>query len=244
MGFYWTYYLMGIVLLPAIAIAAWAQGKVSLTYGKYSKIPAKSGITAGQLIKHLLETSGLASQITLIRVGGELNDYFDPKKKQIALSGAIYDSSSIAALGVACHEFGHAIQWSKNYFPMKARQVLIPITNFSSVLLWPLVVVGLIIGFGSMGNVFVGNILLWIGIGIFGLAVLVNLVTLPVEYNASRRATTLLEKTGVLDSEEIVGAKKVLSAAALTYVAALIVSILNVVRFVLTVLLSSRRNSK
>ena len=241
MGFYWTYYLMGIVLIPAIAIAAWAQGKVSTTYNKYSKIPAKSGITAGQLIQQLLQVSGLSSSIKLIKVSGELNDYFDPKKKQIALSGAIYDSCSVAALGVACHEFGHALQWSKNYFPMKIRQVLIPITNISSALLWPLVIIGLIIGFGSTGNVFVGNILLWIGIGIFALAVLVNLVTLPVEYNASRRATNLLEKTGALDAEEIVGAKKVLSAAALTYVAALIVSILNVVRFVLTILLSSRR---
>ncbi len=240
--YYWTYYIMGIILLPGLLLAAYAQTKVSNSFGKYSQVVAKCGITASQLVRSLLDSAKLYN-INVVKVGGNLTDYYDSKNKVIALSDKIHDSTSIAALGIATHEFGHALQDANKYVPYKIRQFMIPVAQFLSTLMWPLVIVGLVLNLGVFIPS-VGNIVLIIGSAFFGLAVLINLVTLPVEYNASRQATVLLKKGGVLDAEELDGAKKVLSAAAFTYVAALITSILSLLRFVLTILLFSSRRRK
>lgn len=237
--YYWTYYIMGIILLPGLILASCAQAKVSTNFSKYSAITAKCGITAAQLVRSLLDSAKLFD-VKVVKINGQLSDYYDSKNKVIALSIKIHDSTSIAALGVATHEFGHALQDANHYIPFKIRQFMIPVAQFLSTLMWPLVIVGLVLNFGVfIPNV--GNIVLIIGSSFFGLAVLINLITLPVEYNASRQATTLLKKGNVLDEEELDGAKKVLSAAAFTYVAALITSILSLLRFVLTILLFSNR---
>ncbi len=236
---YLSYYLMGIILVPGLILAVWAQNKVSSTYSAYSKLNAKSGITASELIKKLLSAANIQG-VTVIKVSGNLTDYFDSKKRVIALSDSVYNSSSIAALGVACHEFGHVMQWHKKYAPLKIRQALIPITNFASRLLIPLVFIGLIFNFGAY--TLAGDIFLWAGVTVFGLSVLVSLATLPVEYNASRQAIKILQQSNTLDSNEIVGAKKVLSAASLTYLAALIVSVLSLFRFLLAMLFTRRHS--
>lgn len=236
---YWQYYIMGIILLPALLLAIYAQTKVNTTYSTYSKMLAKSGMTASQVARILLDCAEL-NNVKIIQVSGNLTDYYDPKKKVLALSSTVHDSSSVAAIGVASHEVGHAIQDKNGYVPFKLRSFIIPITNFMSTLLWPLVIMGLIFNFAAVPGSIVGDVFLWCGVIIFGLAVLIDLVTLPVEYNASKRAVNTLYKTEILDATETAGAKKVLSAAALTYVAALLTSILNLIRFLLVFLLNSK----
>lgn len=238
---YWDYYLMGIILLPAIILAAYAQAKVSSTYSKYSGMISKNGMTAAQVARLLLDCAEL-KHIKIVKISGSLTDHFDPKKQIIALSSSVYDSTSVAALGVAAHEVGHAIQEKDGYLPYKIRKIIIPTTNFLSSLLWPLVILGLIFNFAAMPGSFVGDVLLWSGVIVFGLAALVDLVTLPVEFNASKRAINTLYKTEILDATETAGAKKVLSAAALTYVASLLTSLLNLLRFILVFLMNSNRD--
>ena len=170
---------------------------------------------------------------------GHLSDHYDPRNKVVALSADVYDSSTIAALGVAAHECGHAIQDAKAYFPLKLRRLLVGVSNISSYLLWPLVLVGLVLNFAYVGGIW-GDILMFSGVAFFGISVIFQLVTLPIEYNASGRALELLVTTGVVDSMEVQGAKKVLSAAAMTYVAALVVSLLNLLRFVVFFLNNKR----
>lgn len=238
---YWEYYLMGIILLPAILLAIYAQSKVSSSYNKYSKIASAKGLTAFQMARLLLDCAELQN-VEVVRVNGQLTDYYDPKKKIVALSASNHDSNSIAALGVAAHEVGHALQYKTNYLPIKLRSIIIPITNISSTLLWPLVMLGLILNFAAMPGSAIGNIFLWSGVIVFGLAALLDFITLPCEFNASKRALQLLEQTEILTPEETQGAKKVLSAAALTYVAALLNSILNLLRFVLVILMHTKRD--
>ncbi len=235
----WEYYLMGIILIPGLIAASWAQINVHSTYSNASKILAKSNITASELIRRLASVAGMANlQVTY--TSGDLTDYYDTKTKTIALSDSTYNSCSVAALGVACHEFGHALQDKDGYAPLKIRQALIPITNFASSLLMPLVTIGLIFSFAATSTSLFGQIFLWAGIIVFGGAVLVNLVTLPVEFNASNRAMELLKGTDTLDSDELKHAKKVLKAAALTYLAALLVSILSLLRFLIVALSRNR----
>ena len=238
---YFEYYIMGIILLPALIFATYAQFKVNSTYNKYSQVFSQSNTSASELIRRLLDTCGMHST-QVVQVSGSLTDHFNPKTNEIALSQANYSSTSVSALGIACHEFGHALQQKEKYFAYQIRRVLIPVTNFASTLLWPLVIIGLIFNLAVEGGGATGNIFLWSGIIVFGLAVLVNLVTLPVEFNASRRAVAILRETSTLNEEELSGTKKVLNAAALTYVAALAVSILNFLRFLLVVLSRSRRD--
>lgn len=238
---YFEYYLMGIILLPALIFATYAQIKVNNTYNKFSQVYSQSNTTANELIRRLLDTCGMHST-QVVAVSGSLTDHFNPKSNEIALSQSNYNSTSVSALGVACHEFGHALQQKEKYFPYQIRRFLIPVTNFASSLLWPLVIIGLIFNLAVEGGGATGNIFLWSGIIVFGLAVLVNLVTLPVEFNASKRAVNILRQTGTLNEEELIGTKKVLNAAALTYVAALAVSILNFLRFLLVVLSRTRRD--
>lgn len=235
----WEYYLMGIILIPGLILASWAQINVQTTFNTYDRLDARSGITASELIRRLLVAAGMGD-VSVTMISGNLTDHYDPKRKTIALSESTYNSSSVSALGVACHEFGHALQDKESYVPLRVRQTLIPITNFTSSLLMPLVIIGLVFCFGSAANTFLGNIFLWSGIIVFGSSVFVNLVTLPVEFDASNRALKLLSATGTLTDSELAGAKKVLKAAALTYLAALLVSILSLLRFLIIAL--GRRN--
>lgn len=229
---------MGIILVPGLIISTIAQINVQNTFGTYNQIASNAGISCAELLRRLCASAGLNVQI--VRIGGDLTDHYDSKRKVIALSSTTYDSTSIGALGVACHEFGHALQDKDDYIPMKVRQTIIPITNFASSLLMPLVTLGLIFSFATTGTTLFGTIFLWAGIIVFGGAVIVNLVTLPVEFDASRRAIKLLRATETLSESELKGAKKVLTAAAMTYLAALLVSILSLFRFLIVALMRRR----
>lgn len=236
---YWDYYIMGIILIPGLIIATIAQAKVSTNFNKYSKVLSKKGLTACQVARLILDSAGLTS-VQIEKINGNLTDNYDPKREVISLSQGVYDSTSVASIGVATHEVGHALQYATNYKPIKIRMFLVHACNISSTLLWPLVVIGLILNLG-LGSV-AGTVCLWCGIVLFGLSVLFNLITLPVEYNASNRAKSILINAGILDDEEMVGVNKVLNSAALTYVAALIVSMLNLARFLLVFLSKNNRD--
>lgn len=232
---YWQYYLMGIILLPGLLFAMYAQWKVTSTYSKYRKVMSQKQVCAGDFIRSLLPTCGL-THLTVKKISGELTDHYDPRSEEICLSEGVYDSQSVASLGIACHELGHALQKKEKYAPYQIRRILVPVTNIASTLLWPLVVIGLIFNIAATDGSLIGNIFLWSGIGFFGLAVLFNLATLPVEFDASRRSLNILESTGTLNEEELDQTREVLRAAALTYVATLVVSILNFLRFLIVIL--------
>ncbi len=209
-----------LLLLPGIILAAWAQSRVSSAYGKYSRIASASGYTAAQVARNMLDQNGL-SDVRIESVAGNLTDHYDPSKKVLRLSQGVYNSSSIAALGIAAHEVGHAFQDQEEYFPMKVRSVVVPVANFGSMASWVLILIGLLFSNYQLAQ---------IGVWLFAAVVFFQLVTLPVEFNASSRALNSLEGGGYLSGAEMTGAKKVLSAAALTYVAALITAILQMLR--------------
>jgi len=227
---YWEYYLMGIVLLPGIILSIWAEIKVSSTFAKYSKVLGAKNLTGAEVAQKILSHNNL-SNVAVRRVSGELTDNYNSRTNVVSLSDSVYDSPTISALGVAAHECGHAIQYANNYGPIKFRKFVGVMSNISSKLLWPLIIVGLILGIGV--NSPYGNIMLWSGIIFFGLSALFSLITLPVELNASKRALKALVEVDALDEMEVIGAKKVLNAAALTYVAALVMSMLELLRFIL-----------
>lgn len=228
---YWEYILMGVILIPGIIFAIVAQAKVNSTYNKFSKVIAQSGLTATQAARRVLDGAGLEN-VNIKTIDGKLTDYYSPKEKVVALSKDVANSASVSALGIALHEVGHAIQHGKNYFPLKFRNFIVGLSNVASKLLWPIVIVGLLLNFVWLEG-FWGMLILWVGVGFFGLAVLLNLVTIPVEYNASNRALAILKETKILNEQELPGCKKVLRAAGLTYVAALVMSVLNLFRFLL-----------
>ena len=238
-GEYWEYYLLGLVLLPGLILAAWAQARVSTTYAKYKKVLSSKGKTGAEVAKTILERKGVFDVQVVRGKGGELSDHYDPRTKIVNLSPAVYDGRDVASLGIAAHECGHAIQHAEGYAPLKMRTFLAKASNITSQFLWPLVIIGIIFNFAYVGGV-IGNVFLWCGVGFFGLSVIFSLITLPVEYNASHRALSLLVATGCVDEMEVKGTKKVLSAAAMTYVAALVVSMLNLLRFLLFVFANSR----
>ena len=232
---YLDYYLLGIILLPGLILSIIAEVMVADSFKKYSLVASQLGQTASEVARTFLDNAGL-HHIQVIRVSGHLTDHYHHKKQILALSDSVYDSTSIAAIGVACHEVGHAIQFKQNYAPVKIRNFLVPICNFGSRLMWVILFMGM-----AFFYLFTTPLYLYVGIGVFALFVLLHLVTLPCEFNASKRATALLENSGYLSTEELVGAKKVLRAAALTYVAALIVSILDLLRLVLVLLVNNRK---
>ena len=232
-----TYILLGVLIIPGIILGIYAQTKVTKTYNIYSQVETEIGMTAAQLARTVLDSAGL-QDIELRRENGYLTDHYHPKKKYIALSEGVYDSTSVAALGVAMHEVGHAIQKKEKYFFLGFRQVLVPITNFASTILWPLVFIGILLGAFSTSGGTIGLIFLYSGIIFYGITVLLNLITLPVEFDASRRALKMLEGGNFMTQTELDGASKVLKAAALTYVASFVVAVLELLRFVILVLLS------
>ena len=219
--------------------AAWAQTKVKTSFNKWSDVLSSCGLTGEELARRVLDTHGL-NNIKITNVHGTLSDYYDHRKGIIALSNGVANSTSIASLGVTLHEVGHALQYKSNYLPIRLRNIIIPLCNFTSRMLFPMIIFGLILNMLLFPGTLFGLVILYISVISFALAVILNLITLPVEYNASRRALKILEEDGHLQQEEILGAKEVLNAAALTYVASLVVAILNLLRFVLAFLVRNR----
>jgi Zn-dependent membrane protease YugP len=219
--FDWTYL---VIVLPMVILSMIAQANVTSTYKKYSQVWSRRGMTAETAVRQILNANGLHS-VGITRCAGDLTDHYDPRTNTIALSDTVYGSTSVAAIGVAAHEAGHAIQHAENYAPVKVRTAIVPVTQFGSKLSIPLVILGLILGFVELA---------YAGILLFGLVVIFQLVTLPTEFDASRRAIKALEG-GYLDDEELKGTKKVLTAAAMTYLAALFVSLASLLRLLVLV---------
>jgi len=211
-----------ILLIPAFILALYAQFKVKATFEKYSKVDASRGMSAAQVSRELLDNAGLTS-VPVSQVEGELSDHYDPRDKTLHLSSSVYNSGSVAAIGVAAHEVGHAIQDAKSYAPLAARNNFVPVANFGSQLSIPMFFMGLIFSFPMLMD---------IGIIAFSLAVAFQVITLPVEFNASSRAIKILSDGRYLTADEIPMAKAVLNAAALTYVAATAMAVLNLVRLI------------
>lgn len=213
-----------ILVFIGVVISLAASAKVKTTFNKYSQVRSMSGMTGAEAAQRLLQTSGIYD-VRIEQVSGNLSDHYDPRSKVLRLSDSVYGSNSLAAIGVAAHECGHAIQHQKGYAPLKLRGALVPVANIGSTLAWPMILIGLLItGSQSLIN---------LGIILFSIAVLFQLITLPVEFNASRRAIARLGETGILYGDELGQSKKVLDAAALTYVAAAAASILQLLRLFL-----------
>ncbi len=212
-----------ILVLPAIILATVAQIKVKTTYSKYSKEMNSKGYSAAQVARMILDRNGLY-EVRIERVSGHLSDHFDPRTNVVRLSESVHDSPSVAAIGVAAHEVGHAVQHAESYAPIKLRAAIIPITNFGAGFSPIIMLVGMVMGIYP---------LIWFGIALYSLMAVFQLVTLPVEFNASARALRTLDRDAILTRKEVGSAKKVLSAAAMTYVAALIVSLANILRLLL-----------
>ena len=213
-------YYYWILVIPALLISLIAQVKVKSTYARYNRVPNRRGYTAAMLARQILDENGL-QHIRIERVAGELTDHYSPKEDVIRRSDSTYTATSVGALGVAAHEVGHAIQYGVGYVPIKVRNAFIPITQIGSSIAFPLAILGLILGFPLLTEV---------GILLFCAVVIFQLLTLPVEFNASHRAIRTLREDNILDADELKGAKKVLAAAAMTYVAALLVAFANLLR--------------
>ncbi|NLH48118.1 MAG: zinc metallopeptidase [Myxococcales bacterium] len=212
-----------ILLIPALILGIWAQSKVRSAFNKFSQIRAASGLTGAQAARALLDRSGLAD-VKVEPIPGNLTDHYDPRGRVLRLSQGVYASNSLAALGIAAHETGHALQDQAGYWPMRVRSSLVPVASLGSTMLWPLLIGGFLFGIKP---------LVTIGILLYSVAVLFHLVTLPVEFNASSRALAMLETTGALAPQEIGGARQVLSAAAMTYVAATLAAVLTLIRLLI-----------
>ena len=212
-----------ILVVPTIIIAIIAQNKVTTAFRKYSKQKSTMGFTAAEVTRRILDSNGLYN-VAIERVSGNLTDHYDPRTNVIRLSDSVYDSNSVAAIGVAAHEAGHAVQHAEKYLPIKIRNSIVPIANFGSSFAPILIILGIIFSFEPI---------VWIGIILYSAIAIFQLVTLPVEFNASSRALNTLGAMAILSDEELEGSKKVLSAAAMTYVAALITTLANLLRFIL-----------
>ena len=224
-GFDWTYLY---IVLPCLLLSLWASSSVNSTFKHYSKQLSSRGITGRDAAVCVLESHGIYN-VRVERITGKLTDHFDPKSNVIRLSDNVYSSTSTAAIGVACHEAGHAVQYAKEYFPMKLRAAIIPATNIGSRLAMPLILLGVLFGVGGSYSF----ALVYAGIACFSLSLVFQLVTLPVEFNASRRAMQAISNRGILTPQEQKGARKTLTAAAMTYVAAVAVAAAQLLRLVL-----------
>ena len=230
-GFDWTYI---VLVLPCIILSMWASSSVKNTFARYSKSHSIRRITGAQAAQRVLSHNGVTG-VRIERVSGDLTDHYDPRTNVIRLSDSVYDATSVAAIGVAAHEAGHAVQYARHYAPIKLRAAIIPITNIGSKLAMPLILLGVVLSFlGSFSTA-----LIYLGIAAFALSLVFQIVTLPVEFNASRRAMRAIDDAGILTPEEQRGARKTLTAAAMTYVAATAVSLAQLLR--LLILFSGRR---
>jgi Zn-dependent membrane protease YugP len=224
-GFDWTYL---VLVLPCLILSMWASSSVNRTFKRYSTQYSQRKITGAEAAQRVLRSNGV-SNVRIERIAGNLTDHFDPKSNVIRLSDNVYDSTSTAAIGVACHEAGHAVQYAQAYAPIKLRAAIIPLTNFGSKLAMPLILAGILLSY--LGNF--SYTLIYLGIACFGLSLVFQLVTLPVEFNASRRAIRALDEYDILTQQELIGAKKTLRAAAMTYVAATAVAFAQLLRLIL-----------
>ena len=213
-----------ILVLIGVIISLWASAKVKTTYAKYSRVRSMSGMTGAQAAERILYSAGIYD-VRIEHVRGDLTDHYDPRNRVLRLSDTVYGSTSVAAIGVAAHECGHAVQDQKDYAPLRIRNSLVPVANFGTLAAWPILIVGLIFGYNST--------LIHLGILLFSLGVLFQLVTLPVEFDASRRAIEMLGSQGILYGDEVRQTRKVLSAAAMTYVAAAAAAILSLLRLLI-----------
>ena len=230
-GFDWTYL---VLVLPCILLSLWASSNVNSTFKKYSRQYSSRGLTGAEAAQRVLVANGVRG-VRIDRVSGNLTDHYDPKTNVIRLSDSVYSNTSTAAIGVACHEAGHAVQYAENYGPIKMRAAIIPLTNFGSKIAMPLILAGILMTFlGSFSDT-----LVYLGIAAFGMSLVFQIVTLPVEFNASRRAMQAIEASNLLTAEEQRGARKTLKAAALTYVAATAVALAQLLRLI--VLFGGRR---
>ena len=224
-GFDWTYF---VLLLPCLLLSMWASSNVNSTFRKYSTQHSSRRITGADAARRVLAANGVHG-VRIDRVSGNLTDHFDPKTNVIRLSDSVYSATSTAAIGVACHEAGHAVQYTQNYGPIKLRAAIIPVTNFGSKIAMPLILIGVLLSaIGEISYTFI-----YLGIAAFSLSLVFQLVTLPVEFNASRRAMQAIESANILTEEEQRGARKTLRAAAMTYVAATAVSLAQLLRLIL-----------
>lgn len=226
--FYPFFDITMLILIPGLIIAAYAQSKVSSTYNRYLRVPNTRGLTGAETARHILDRNGM-NHVQIELVGGKLTDHYDPRKRVLRLSNEVYNGRSVAAVGIAAHEVGHAIQHQQAYAPLTIRNAIVPVVNLASQASWVLFFIGFIFSISGLMN---------LGIAFFAGSVVFNLITLPVEFNASSRAVAQLSSNGLVLSDERVGVKKVLDAAALTYVAALLMSFLQLMR--LLVLRGSR----
>lgn len=219
--FFWD--ISMIILIPGLLLAMYAQAKVSSTYNRYKKITSHSGYTGAQFARKMLNDNGLYD-VTITQISGRMSDHYDPRANQVRLSAEVYNGTSIASLGIAAHEVGHAVQHATNYFPLTVRNLVVPVTNFSSSIYMLFIFIGIIMNSFSM---------IQFGIMLFAVIVIFQVITLPVEFNASRRAIATLGGDGVLDAEELSGAKRVLGAAAMTYVAAMVTAVLQLLQLLM-----------
>lgn len=225
MGTYFAYYLTGFIMIPVFLFALFCQAKVKSSFSKYSKVANRRGMTGADAAYQLLRLNGI-TDVRIKKINGSLTDYYDPRAKEICLSQDVFDSRSVAAIGVACHEAGHACQHAQGYAPLKIRNAVIPVTRIGSFLGVPLALIGMFL---------YSDPLIYAGIILYAAVAFFQLVTLPVEFNASKRALQTIETNGFLEGEEYNGAKKVLTAAALTYVAALASALATLLRLFLIV---------
>lgn len=226
MPFYYYFDPTYILVIIGAVICLLASARVKSTFHKYNRVRSMSGMTGAQAAERILHAAGIYD-VSIQHVSGELTDHYDPRNKVLRLSDSTYGSASVAAVGVAAHECGHAIQHQKSYAPLSIRSAIVPVANFGSAIAWPLIIIGMFITSNT------GTLLINIGILCFSLAVLFQLVTLPVEFNASSRAVRILGDTGILDSQELKSTRKVLGAAALTYVAGAAAAILQLLRLLI-----------
>ena len=228
-GYFDYYYLSNyyyiILVLPMVILSLIASAKVKSSFKKYSSVMSQRGLTGAQAAFEILRHYGI-TDVKIERVNGNLTDHFDPRTNVIRLSNNVYNSTSVAAIGVACHEAGHAAQYAQNYAPIKIRNSVLPVANLGSKLGVPLAILGFFLGFAPLA---------YAGVIFFSFAVVFQLITLPVEFNASKRAIQVIGDADILSEDEKIGAKKVLTAAAMTYVASLAVSIASLLRLILTV---------
>lgn len=230
LDFWENYYLYIVLVLPCVIWAMIAQIRVQSAYGKFSRVRTMKGLTGAEVAEKILRSQGITN-VAIAPCKGQLSDHYDPRSNTVFLSEGVYNSNSVAACGIAAHECGHAIQHAQGYAPLKLRAALVPITNLGSNLAMPLVLIGLL--FSSFSY---GFYIALAGVICFATATVFQLVTLPVEFNASRRALSVLESEGIVSSEEKSGVRKVLWAAAMTYVAALFVSLANLLRILIIVM--------
>jgi len=234
-GYGYGYFTYLLYMLPALLLGLWAQFKVKSTFHKYDKMKNSRGMTGAQIAKMILDQNNL-SHVRIEQVAGNLTDHYDPRSQVIRLSSSVYNSTSIGAIGVAAHEAGHAVQHAKSYLPIKIRGAIIPVCNLGSSVGPIMILVGCLFA-GNFGR----NLIFW-GIVLFSLVALFQLITLPVEFNASKRALLVIRDSGMFVNEDYRGAKKVLSAAAMTYVAALVTTVMQILYYVVRFLGVGRRN--